>query len=52
MPQQAVTQGIPIMANNPAQIAARIRELRDILEYSSVEVSAKLNISEQEYLDF
>ena len=40
------------MANNPAQIAARIRELRDILEYSSVDVAAKLNISEQEYLDF
>ena len=52
MPPQADTQGISIMANNPAQIAARIRELRDILEYSSVDVAAKLNISEQEYLDF
>lgn len=39
-------------SNNPAQIAARIRELREILEVSSAEVSSKLGISESDYLDF
>ncbi len=36
--------------NQLQQIAARIKELREILEISSMEVSAKVGISEQEYL--
>lgn len=40
------------MANNPEQIAARVRELRDILEIPVEDIAAKLNISAQEYLDY
>lgn len=40
------------MANNPEQIAARIRELRDILEIPTSLVAEKLGISEQDYLAY
>ncbi len=40
------------MSNNPEQIAARIRELREILEFPVDKIAEALKITQEEYLSY
>ncbi|MBP5638628.1 MAG: helix-turn-helix transcriptional regulator, partial [Victivallales bacterium] len=40
------------MPNNPEQIAARIRELREILEIPVEKIAESLKITKEEYLSY